>query len=58
MRWAVDVARVGKRRDIYRVLVGKREVNRPLGRPGRRWVSETHQVFLITLQYYSEIFNP
>ena len=28
---------MGKRRDVYRVLVGKPEGRRPLGRPRRRW---------------------
>ena len=28
---------MGKRRGVYRVLVGKPEGKRPLGRPGRRW---------------------
>jgi len=28
---------MGERRDLYRVLVGKSEGNRPLGIPGRRW---------------------
>ena len=37
MRWAGHVARMGERRDIYRVLVGKPEGKRPLGRPRRRW---------------------
>ena len=37
MRWAGHVVRMGEGRDVYRVLVGKREVKRPLGRPGRRW---------------------
>jgi hypothetical protein len=32
-RWAGHVARVGERRDVYRVLVGKREGKRPLERP-------------------------
>ena len=27
----------GEGRDVYRVLVGKREGKRPLGRPRRRW---------------------
>jgi len=31
------VTRMGKRRGVYRVLVGKHEGNRPLGRPRRRW---------------------
>jgi len=37
MSWAGHVARIGERRSIYRVLVGKREGKRPLGRPRRRW---------------------
>ena len=36
MRWAGHVARVGERRVVYRVLVGKHERNRPLGRPKHR----------------------
>ena len=35
--WAVHVARMGERRGVYRVLVGKPERRRPLGRPQRRW---------------------
>jgi hypothetical protein len=38
MRWAVHVARMGEKRNAYRLLVGKPEVKRPLGRPRRRWV--------------------
>ena len=37
MRWAGHVARMGERRPVYRVLVGKPEGKRPLGRPKRRW---------------------
>jgi hypothetical protein len=37
MRWAGHVARMGERRDVYSVLVGKPEGKRPLGRPRRRW---------------------
>jgi hypothetical protein len=37
MRWTEHVARVGKRRGAYRVLVEKPERMRPLGRPRRRW---------------------
>jgi hypothetical protein len=37
MRRAAHVARTGKGRDVYRVLVGKPEGKRPLGRPSRRW---------------------
>ena len=35
--WAGHVARMTKRRGVYRVLVGKSEGKRPLGRPKRRW---------------------
>ena len=37
MRWAGHVARMGERRDVYRVLVGKSEGKKPLGRTRRRW---------------------
>ena len=37
LRWAGHVARMGERRDVHRVLVGKPEGKRPLGRPRRRW---------------------
>jgi 3-oxoacyl-ACP reductase-like protein len=37
IRWQVHVARMGERRDVNRVLVGKRERKRPLGRPRHRW---------------------
>ena len=38
MRWAGHVARMGEEREVYRVLVGKPEGRKPLGRPRRRWV--------------------
>jgi len=37
MRWAGHVALMGERSVAYRVLVGKSERKRPLGRPRRRW---------------------
>jgi hypothetical protein len=37
-RWAMLVARMGTRRNAYRILVGNPEGRRPLGRPKRRWV--------------------
>ena len=37
MRWSGHVARMGEMRGVYRVLVGKPEGKRPLGRPSRRW---------------------
>jgi len=36
MGWAGHVARMGDKREVYRVLVGKPEGKRPLGRPRRR----------------------
>ena len=41
MRWARHVARMGEERVVCRVLVGKPEGRRPLGRPRRRWVDNT-----------------
>ena len=38
MRWAGHVARMGEGRGVYRVLVGRPEERRPLGRTRRRWV--------------------
>jgi len=37
IRWAVNVTRLGDRRGVFSVLVGKPEGKRPLGRPRRRW---------------------
>jgi hypothetical protein len=37
MRWAGHVARMGEKRGAYRILVGRSEGRRPLGRPRRRW---------------------
>jgi hypothetical protein len=38
MRWAGHVGRMGAKRNAYRLLVGKPDGRRPLGRPRRRWV--------------------
>jgi hypothetical protein len=38
MKWAGHVARMGETTNAYRILVGKLERKRPLGRPRRRWV--------------------
>jgi hypothetical protein len=38
MRWVGHVARIGEKRNAYRLLVGKPERRSPLGRPRRRWV--------------------
>jgi hypothetical protein len=37
IRWAGHAARMGERRDVYRILVGKYQGKRPLGRPRCRW---------------------
>ena len=37
MRWEGHVARMGEGRGVHRVLVGKPEGKRPLGKPRRRW---------------------
>jgi hypothetical protein len=38
LRWVGHVARMGEKRNAYRLLVGKPDGKRPLGRPRRRWV--------------------
>jgi hypothetical protein len=38
MRWAGHVARMGEKRNAYRILVGNPEGRRSLGRPRRRWM--------------------
>jgi len=40
MRWAGHVARMDEKREVYRVLLGKPEGKRPLGRPRSRWVDK------------------
>jgi hypothetical protein len=39
MRWAGNVAHMGEKRNVCRLLVGKPEGKRLLGRPRRRWVN-------------------
>jgi hypothetical protein len=50
MRWAGHVARTGERRGLYRVLLGKPEGKRPLGRPRRRWEDNTRLRIKMDLQ--------
>jgi hypothetical protein len=38
MRWAGHVARMEAKRNEYRILMGKPEGKRPLGRPRYRWM--------------------
>ena len=37
MRWAGHIEHMGEGRGVYRVLVGKPEVKKPVGRPRHRW---------------------
>jgi hypothetical protein len=37
MRWIGHAARIGEKRNAYKILVGKPEGKRLLGRPKRRW---------------------
>jgi hypothetical protein len=39
MRWAGHIARMGEKRGAYRILVGRPEGRRLLGRPRRRWAN-------------------
>jgi hypothetical protein len=42
MRWTGHVAQMGAKRNAYRILVGKPEGRRTLGRPRHRWVDNTN----------------
>jgi hypothetical protein len=44
MRWAEHAARMGERRNTYRILVGKPDGKRPLGRPRRRIKMDLREV--------------
>jgi hypothetical protein len=48
MRGAGHVARMGEKRDVYRLLVGKPEGKRPLGRPRRSWIDNIKMDLLET----------
>jgi hypothetical protein len=50
MRWARHVARMGEKRDVYRLLVGKPEGKRPLGRPRLMWVDNI-KVELVEIEW-------
>jgi hypothetical protein len=45
MRWAGHVARMGKKRGAYRILVGRPVGRQPLGRPRRRWLDNVKRIF-------------
>jgi hypothetical protein len=46
MRWVGHAARMGKKRNTYRLLVGKPKGKKPLGRPRRKWVDNTRMDFV------------
>jgi hypothetical protein len=48
MRWVGHVARMGEKRNTYRLLVGKPEGKRPLGRPRCRWIDNIKMDLLET----------
>jgi hypothetical protein len=43
MRWAGHVARMGEKRNVHKLLVGKPEGKRLLGRPKRSWVDSINK---------------
>jgi hypothetical protein len=46
MRWAGHVARMGEKRNVYRLMVGKPEGKRSLGRLRRRWIDNIKMALL------------
>jgi hypothetical protein len=48
MRWAGNVARMGEKRKVYRLWVGKPEGKRPVVRPRRRWIDKIKMDLLET----------
>jgi hypothetical protein len=48
MRWAGHVARMWEKRNVYRLLVGKPEGKRPLGRPRRTWIDNI-KIYLLEI---------
>jgi hypothetical protein len=49
MRWSGHVAQMGEKRNAYRLLVGKPEGRRPLGRPRHRWLDNIRMDLLWSL---------
>jgi hypothetical protein len=45
MRWTGNAARMGAKRNAYRILVGKPEGKKPLGRPRRRY-ADSNKIYL------------
>jgi hypothetical protein len=48
MRWTGHVARIGEKRNVYRLLVGKPEGRRPLGSPRCRWIDNI-KIYLLEI---------
>jgi hypothetical protein len=54
MRWALHVTRIGKKRNVYKTVVGKPEGKSPLGRPRRsgwtilKWILERQESMVWT----------
>jgi hypothetical protein len=46
MRWAGHVARMGEKRNAYRIFVGQPVERRPLGSPRLRWVDNIKMDFI------------
>jgi hypothetical protein len=55
MRWAGHAARMGEKRNVYRLLVGKPEGKRPLGRLRRRWIDNIKDILEIGLSVVDRI---
>jgi hypothetical protein len=53
MRWAGQVARMGERRGVYRVLVGRPEGKRPLRRPRYRWENNMKIVLIVGISDFN-----
>jgi hypothetical protein len=51
MRWAGYVARIGEDRGVHKVLVGKPEGKRPLGRPRHRWEDNIKMDLMICYKF-------
>jgi hypothetical protein len=57
MRWAGHVARMGEKRNVYRLLVGKPEGKRQLGRPRRKWIDNIKMDLVHIVQCGVEWFH-
>jgi hypothetical protein len=55
MRWAGHVARMGEKRNVYRLLVGKPEGKRPLGGLRRKWIDNINLINLIWCQAFGSL---